>query len=67
MPVALWVFHEKRGDMGKQNTLHVKPEAWAAATHVSASENLQCVYCAVALLNFPNHAKYFSSQEETSN
>jgi hypothetical protein len=28
--------------------LYVKPEAWAAATHVSVSENLQCVYCVVA-------------------
>ena len=43
MPVALWMFHEKR----------VKPEAWAPATHMSASRNLasilQCVFCAVAL------------------
>jgi hypothetical protein len=24
MPVALWAFHEKRGDVGKRNMLYVK-------------------------------------------
>jgi hypothetical protein len=44
---ALWVFHEIRGALGKRNTKYVKPEEWAAATRVSVSENLQCVYCDV--------------------
>jgi len=44
MRAALWVFHEKRGH---ERTEHVKPEAWTSATHVSVSENLQYLYCAV--------------------
>ena len=42
MPVAFWMFNEKR----------MKPEEWAPATHVLASRNLaailQCVFCAIA-------------------
>jgi hypothetical protein len=48
------MFHEKRGDRGKRNMLHVEPEAWAAATHVSVSGNLQCIYCAIARVSCNN-------------